>query len=97
MFNHSFDGEHAAPFILTNQDMMEWMSRILVREMVSAIEDFGLEVGQIWLNFVPSQNHKSTQHLPHGPADDPSKTINFMVTVDISRSPQEMARVFHVF
>jgi hypothetical protein len=36
-----------------------------------------LEVGQMWLNFVPSQNHKSTQHLPRGPDDDPFKTINY--------------------
>jgi hypothetical protein len=48
MFNHSFDGEHAAPFILTNQDMMEWMSRILDGEMASADEDFGSS----WANVV---------------------------------------------
>jgi hypothetical protein len=29
--------------------MMEWMSRILVGEMATADEDFGLEVGQMWL------------------------------------------------
>jgi hypothetical protein len=29
----------------------------------------------MWLNFVPSPNHKSTQHDPHGP-DDPFRTIN---------------------
>jgi hypothetical protein len=28
----------------TYQDMMEWMSRILVGEMAGADEDFGLEV-----------------------------------------------------
>jgi hypothetical protein len=50
---------------------------ILNGEMVSAM-DFGSEVGQMWLNFVPNHNHKSTQpHLPHGPADDPFKTINY--------------------
>jgi hypothetical protein len=32
-------------FIWTYQDMMEWMSRILVGEMAGADEDFGLEVG----------------------------------------------------
>jgi hypothetical protein len=58
--------------------MMEWMSRILDGEMAGADEDFGSKVGQMWLNFVPSQNHKSTQHHPHhGPDDDPFKTINY--------------------
>jgi hypothetical protein len=43
--------------------MMEWMSRIFLDgEMAGADEDFGSEVGQMWLNFVPSPNHKSTQH-----------------------------------
>jgi hypothetical protein len=32
--------------------MMEWMSRILVGEMAGADEDFGMEVGQMWLIFV---------------------------------------------
>jgi hypothetical protein len=35
----------------TYQDMMERMSRILVGEMAGADEDFGLEVGQMWLIF----------------------------------------------
>jgi hypothetical protein len=34
------------------QDMMEWMSRMLDGEMAGADEDFGAEVGQMWLNFV---------------------------------------------
>jgi hypothetical protein len=34
------------------QDMMEWMSRILVVEMATADEDLGLEVGQMWLILV---------------------------------------------
>jgi hypothetical protein len=38
--------------IWTYQDMMEWMSRILVGEMAGAGEDFGLEVEQMWLIFV---------------------------------------------
>jgi hypothetical protein len=34
----------------------------------------------MWLNFVPRQNHKSTQHHPHhGPADDPFKTIIIII------------------
>jgi hypothetical protein len=37
--------------IWTYQDMMEWMSRILVGGMAGADEDFGLEVGQMWLIF----------------------------------------------
>jgi hypothetical protein len=36
--------------IWTYQDMMEWMSRILDGEMAAADEDFGSEVGQMWLN-----------------------------------------------
>jgi hypothetical protein len=46
--------------IPTYQDMMEWMSRILDGEMAGYDEDFGSEVGQMWLNFVPNPNHKST-------------------------------------
>jgi hypothetical protein len=30
---------------------MEWMNRILVGEMAGADEDFGSEVGQMWLIF----------------------------------------------
>jgi hypothetical protein len=56
--------------------MMEWMSRILDGEMAGADEDFGSEVMQMLLNFVPSPNHKSTQHDPRGP-DDPIRTINY--------------------
>jgi hypothetical protein len=37
--------------IWTYQDMMEWMSRILVGGMTGAGEDFGSEVGQVWLIF----------------------------------------------
>ena len=39
----------------TYQDMMEWMSRILVGEMAGADENFGSEAGQMCLIFVPSQ------------------------------------------
>jgi hypothetical protein len=61
----------------TYQDMMEWMSRILDGEMAGADEDFyGTEVGQMWVNFGPSPNHKSNSDDPHGP-DDPSRTINY--------------------
>jgi hypothetical protein len=45
--------------IWTYQDMMEWMSRILDGEMAGADENFGAEIVQMWLNFVPSPNHKS--------------------------------------
>jgi hypothetical protein len=41
------------------QDMMEWMSRILDGEMAGADEYIGSKVGQMWLNFAPSRNHKS--------------------------------------
>jgi hypothetical protein len=34
---------------------MEWMSRILVGEMAGADEDFGSEVGQMWLPKPPIQ------------------------------------------
>jgi hypothetical protein len=33
--------------VRTYQDMMEWMSRILVGEMAGADEDFGLQVGHV--------------------------------------------------
>jgi hypothetical protein len=65
--------------IQTNQDMMELMSRIFDGEMASADEDFGSDVGQMFLNFVPSPNHKSTQHESHGP-DDPIRTINLDIS-----------------
>jgi hypothetical protein len=43
--------------IWTYPDMMEWMSRILVvREMAVADEDFGSDVGQMWLISVPCPN-----------------------------------------
>jgi hypothetical protein len=35
--------------IRTNQDMMGWMSMILVGEMAGADEDFGSGVGEWWL------------------------------------------------
>jgi hypothetical protein len=45
--------------IWTYQDMMEWMSRTLDGEMAGVDEDFGLEAGQMWLNFDKGPNHKS--------------------------------------
>jgi hypothetical protein len=64
--------------IWTYQDMMEWMSRILVGGMMAgADEDFGLEVGQMWLIFHQAPtNDPPAQHDPHGP-DDPFRTINY--------------------
>jgi hypothetical protein len=66
--------------VWTYQDMMEWMSRMLVGEMAGADEDFGLEVGQMWLLiFCSSQrtlNPNPTHHNPHGP-DDPFRTIHY--------------------
>jgi hypothetical protein len=43
--------------IWTYQDMMEWMSGILVGEMAGADEDLGSEFGQMWLIiiFIPTQ------------------------------------------
>ena len=56
---------------------MEWMSRILVGEMAGADEDFGSEVGQMWLIMMISIPTPSpSQHDPHGP-DDPFRTINY--------------------
>jgi hypothetical protein len=47
----------------TYQDMMEWMSRMLVGEMAGADEDFGLGDGQMWwLIFV--QAHKLYSNSP---------------------------------
>jgi hypothetical protein len=59
--------------------MMEWMSRILVGGMMAgADEDFGLEVGQMWLIFHQDKAPTThpAQHDPHGP-DDPFRTINY--------------------
>jgi hypothetical protein len=42
--------------IWTYPDMMEWMSRILVGEMAVGDEDFGSDVGQMWLISVHSPN-----------------------------------------
>jgi hypothetical protein len=44
--------------IWTYQDMMEWISRILVGEMVGADEEFGTGGGQMWLIFahIPTFN-----------------------------------------
>jgi hypothetical protein len=36
---------------------MEWMSRILVGEMAGSDEDFGSEVGQMWLILAQPQLH----------------------------------------
>jgi hypothetical protein len=55
--------------------MMEWMSRMLDGEMAGADDDFGAEVGQMWLNFTP-RTRNSNQHDQHGP-DDPFRTINY--------------------
>jgi hypothetical protein len=62
--------------IWTYQDRMEWMSRILVGEMAGADEDFGKDVGKIWLVFVHIPTHSQSQHDPHG-LDDPFRTINY--------------------
>jgi hypothetical protein len=38
--------------IWTYQDMMGWLSRILVKKMAGADEDYGMEVGQSWFIFL---------------------------------------------
>jgi hypothetical protein len=38
--------------VWTYQDMMEWMSRMLVGEMADANEDFGSGVGELWLIWI---------------------------------------------
>jgi hypothetical protein len=69
--------EPSIVIIWTHQDMMEWMSRMLVGEKAGVDEDFGLEDGQMWwLIFCSSPNSITTQHDPHGP-DDPLRTINY--------------------
>jgi hypothetical protein len=64
--------------IWTYQDMIEWMSRILVGEiMAGADKDFDSEFGQMWLMiFICIPNPLTTHHDPHGP-DDPFRTTNF--------------------
>jgi hypothetical protein len=64
--------------IWTYQDMMEWMSRILVGEMAGADEDFDSEVRK-WANAADFGSHPytfSNPADPHGP-DDPFRTINY--------------------
>jgi hypothetical protein len=58
------------------------MSRILVGEMAGADEDFGSEVGQMWLIFDPAQTPNPTQHDPCG-LYDPFRTIHYHL-LDIS-------------
>ncbi len=53
--NQMILSEASIIIIWTYQDMMEWMSRILVGEMAGADEDFGSEVGQMWLIFDSAQ------------------------------------------
>jgi hypothetical protein len=43
--------------------MMEWMSRILVGEIAGADEEFGLEVGKIWMIFVHINISCDASHL----------------------------------
>jgi hypothetical protein len=56
--------------IWTYQNMMEWMSRMLVGEKADAHVDFGWGDGQMWLIFVHAHKPYPTHHHPHGP-DDP--------------------------
>jgi hypothetical protein len=55
--------EPSSIIISTYQDMMEWMSRILVGEMAGADKNFGWEVGQMWLISTKQQSNsaKSTR------------------------------------
>jgi hypothetical protein len=62
--------------IWTYQDMMEWMSRIMVGEMAGADEDVGSEVRQMWLMIISIPTPSSIQHDPHGP-NDPFRTTNY--------------------
>jgi hypothetical protein len=50
-------------YIWTYQDMMEWMSRILVGEMAGADEDFGSGVKWMWLIFVQALTDYQTQKI----------------------------------
>jgi hypothetical protein len=64
--------------IWTYQDMMNWMSRILVGGMAGAGEDFGSAVGTMGLIFGQSLTLIQSQHNPHRPVpDDPFRTINY--------------------
>jgi hypothetical protein len=61
--------EPSVIIVRTYQDMMEWMSRILVGEMSCSDEnfDFGTGVGQMWLIFAHIPTTNPTQYDPHGP------------------------------
>jgi hypothetical protein len=68
--------------IWTYQDMMEWISRILVGEMAGADEGFGSEFGQMRLTFTDRLTANPTQQNPDRP-NDHSRTINYQ-HLDIS-------------
>jgi hypothetical protein len=63
--------ERSIIILWTNQDMMDWMSRILVGGMAGAGEDFGSGVGQMWLGlFGQATTLIQSQHDPNGPDDE---------------------------
>ena len=57
------------------QEMMEWMSSILIGFVANGHDDFVLGVGQMEPIFAPILTTNPTQHDPHGP-DDTFQTIN---------------------
>jgi hypothetical protein len=62
--DHMILSEASIIIIWTYQDMMEWMSRILVGEMAGADEDFGSKVGQRkQLIFATSHNYIQTSKI----------------------------------
>jgi hypothetical protein len=87
--------------IWTYQDMMEWMSRMLVGEMAGANEHFGLEYGDLnfgnygWFYFSSNFKHND-EHRP----DDPFRTITYHHQ-DISghdgMDEQDVGLIFHFF
>jgi hypothetical protein len=63
--------------VRTYQDMMEWMSRMLVGEMAGANDNeiLARELENIVADLSSNCNPTWTQHDQHGP-DDPFRTIN---------------------
>jgi hypothetical protein len=70
--------ESSIIIIWTYQDMMEWMSRMLVGKKASADEDFGSEDGQMWLIFCSTPRtliQLTTIHMGQMTLSEPSIVI----------------------
>jgi hypothetical protein len=70
-------------FIWTYQEMMEWMSRILVGEMAGLDEDYLAGSWAMWLISLTLTSQLNQDHHDQRGPDDPFRTINYL-HLDIS-------------